>query len=155
MDFPPREGMIPARSDCLDNTVIHYKGSGGCWTGARPARQGGGVRMQGKGSDNCGWIWLWWGGMGRGKAPSSREAGVWGGDKNTAAGTTYTQAHTHTCKQINVLQQISLTETVHSTSTLNLHGIPSNNWTCTGAVINSFCFLASEEDRQTIYTIMV
>lgn len=62
---------------------------------------------------------------------------------------TQTSTHTHTCKQINL--QIPLAETVHSTSTLNWNGIPSNNWACTGASLNSFCspLHYKKTDRQT------
>lgn len=107
-------------------TTRWYNGSGVFWTRAGPARQGGTECMLGKGSDNCGWWWLWWGGTRRGEAQSSRLAGVWGSDKNAVAGSTRRHTHTHTlaCKTNNILLQIQLAETIHSTSKLNLNGIP-------------------------------
>lgn len=116
--------MVWYRQGLAAWTTQRYNGSGVCWTLAKPARRGrGNTRSKGKGSDNCGWIWLWWGSMRRGEAQSSREAGVWGGDKNIVASTTRAHTYMQTWKRTpqNML-------TVHSTSTLNSNGIFSNNW---------------------------
>lgn len=65
-------GIVWYQQGLTTRTTQWYKGSGGCWTRARPARQGEGNTCIEKGSDNCGWIWLWWGDMRSGGGLSLR-----------------------------------------------------------------------------------